>query len=124
MKEILNLKPIITKQMPISDPNVVLKYLKQLDNEILLQLLSEKLIILLSLLSGQRDQTLKALYIEHMVLEDSKCIFFIKEPLKTAKKKIHQPPIEFRSYPDNDQICVIKTLHDCIGKTKKMRTTG
>ena len=87
MKEILNLKPIITKQMPISDPNVVLKYLKQLDNEILLQLLSEKLIILLSLLSGQRDQTLKALYIEHMVLEDSKCIFFIKEPLKTAKKK-------------------------------------
>ena len=61
MKEIF-LKPIIPKQMAIWDPHIVLKYIKQLDDEISLQLLSEKLVILLSMLSGQRTKHQKHLY--------------------------------------------------------------
>ena len=56
-----------------------------------------------------------------MVLKDSKYTFFIKKPLKTIRKKFHQPPIEFRSYSDNEKICVIKTLHDYIDKTKNLK---
>ena len=62
MKGILNLKTIIPKQIAIWDPDIVLKYVKQLDDEI-----SEKLVILLSILSGQRTKHQK-----HLALEDSK----------------------------------------------------
>ena len=69
MKRSLDLKPIIPKQMAIWDPGIILKQcLKHLYDEISLQLLSEKLVILLSILSGQRHQTSKALSIEHMVI--------------------------------------------------------
>ena len=63
------------------------KNLKQLDDEIPLQLLSKTLVILLFILPGQRDQTLKALNIEHVALEEPKCTFFIKALLKTARRK-------------------------------------
>ena len=96
------------KEMAFWNPDKVLKYLKQLDDEISIQLLSEKLVILLSILWRQRDQTLKSLYVEHMVLEDSKCTFFINEPLKTTRKNFHQPPIKFRSYPDNEKNVLLK----------------
>lgn len=101
-----------------------MKYLKQLDDEISLKLLSEKLVVLLSILSGQTEETLKVLNVEHMVLEDSKCTFFIKRLLKTTRKNFHQPPVEIRSNPCNTKICVIKTLHDYIGKSKNLRTTA
>lgn len=45
--------------------------------------------------------------------------FFIKELLKTTRKIFRQLSVEFRSYPDNEKICVIKILHDYIGKNKK-----
>ena len=86
MKEILNLKPIIQKQMTICDPDMLLKCLKQLHGEISLQLLSKNLVILSSKLSGQRDQTLKALNVEHMVLQVSKSTFH-QRIIKNYEKK-------------------------------------
>ena len=62
MKRILNLKPILPK-MVIWNPDRVLKYIEQLDDEIL-QLLSRKLAILLFTLPEQKDQTLRLLNIE------------------------------------------------------------
>lgn len=61
--------------MAIRDQDIELNYLAQLDDEISLQLLSEKLIILISILSGQTDQTLRVLNIKHMVLEEFKSRF-------------------------------------------------
>lgn len=61
--------------MAIRDQDIELNYLAQLDDEISLQLLSEKLIILISILSGQIDQTLRVLNIKHMVLEEFKSRF-------------------------------------------------
>ena len=66
-----------------------MKHLKHLNDEISLQLLSKKLVILISILSGQRDQTLKVLNIEHIVLEDSN-------------------QIEFRSNPENKKFVLLK----------------
>ena len=121
MKGILNLRPILPKQMAIWDPDIVLNYIKNLEDEISLKVLSEKLVMLLSLLSGQRDETLEALNIDHMILEDSKCTFFINKPLKTTRKNFHQPPIEFVSYPHDESLCIIKTLNDYINITATIR---
>ena len=84
----------------------------------------QKICYTLSIVPGQKDLTLKSLNIYHIVLEDSKCTLFIKELLKTTRQNFHQTPIKFRSYPDIEEISVIKNLHDYIVKTKNLRMTG
>ena len=87
MKGIFNLRPAIPKQFVVCDPDIVLDYVSNLTyvSDLPLKDLSEKLVILLCLLSGQSDQTAKALNIKYMLLEKYKCTFFIKRPIKTAK---------------------------------------
>ena len=93
---IFNLRPSLPRQIGVrNDPDIVLDYLSNLKYDLPLKDLSEKLVILLCLLLGQRDQTMKALNIKNMVLERSKCTFFIKKPMKTTKPGFHQSPIAF-----------------------------
>ena len=72
---------------------IVPHYLSNLEYDLPLKDLSGKLVILLCLLSGQRDQTVKALNIKNMLLEKGKCTFFIKRPVKTTKKAVTTIPI-------------------------------
>ena len=85
MKGIFNLRPALPKQFVVCDPDIVLDYVSNLEYDLPLKDLSEKLVILLCLLSGQSDQTAKALNIKYMLLEKYKCTFFIKRPIKTTK---------------------------------------
>ena len=63
IKGIFNLRSAVPRQFVVWDPNIVLGYLSNLEYDLPLKHLSEKLVILLCLLSGQRDQTVKALNI-------------------------------------------------------------
>ena len=101
MKRILNLRPALRKQMAISDPDIVLNYVKQLDESS--SNLSSKLVIFLSIWSVERNKTVKAPNINHLVLENSKLTFSIKTPLKLAREKINEPSIKFRLYPGNEK---------------------
>ena len=71
------------------DPDIILGYLSNLEYDLSLKELSERLVILLCLLSGKRDQTVKALNIKDMLLEKCKCTFFIKRSMKTTKPGSH-----------------------------------
>ena len=95
MKGIFNLRLILPRQFAAWDPDHVPDYLNSLEYDLPLNDLSERLVILLCLLSGQRNQTVKALNIKDMLLEKSKCILFIKRPIKTIKPSFHQSPIVF-----------------------------
>ena len=75
------------------------------------------------LLSGQRDQTGKALNIKDILLEKGKCKFFIKKPMKTAKPGFHQSPIVFSEYPSNKKICIVTLITHYLEITKDLRTT-
>ena len=93
MKGIFKLRPALPRQFAVWDPDIVLDYLSNLEYDLPLKHLSEKLVILLCLLSGQRDQSVKALNIKDILLEKGKCTFFIKKPMKTTKPGFHQSPI-------------------------------
>ena len=54
MKGIFNLRPVLPRQFVLWDPDIVLDYLSNLDLP-LKDYLSQKLVVLLCLLSGQRD---------------------------------------------------------------------
>ena len=71
MKGIFNLRSALLRNFSVWDPDIVLDYLSNLEYDLPLEDLSKKLVILLCLLSGQRDQTVKALNIKDMVLENS-----------------------------------------------------
>ena len=75
MKGIFNLRPALPRQFAVWDPDIVLDYFSNLKYDLSLKDLSEKLVILLCLLSGQRDQTVKTLNINDILLEKGKCPF-------------------------------------------------
>ena len=71
MKGLFNLRPVIPKTGFTWDVKVVLKFLKTLDTEKLtLRLLSIKLAILIILTTGQRCQTLKAIDLQNMDINE------------------------------------------------------
>ena len=115
--------PALPWQFTVWDPDIVLEYLSNLEYDLPLKDLSEKLVILLRLLSGQRDQTVKALNIKDMLLEKGKSTFFINRPMKTAKQSFHQSPIVFSTYPSNRKICIVTTINQYLEITKDLRTT-
>ena len=123
MKDIFNLRPALPRQLAVWDPDIVLDYLSNLEYDLPLKDLSEKLVILLCLLSGQRDQTVKALNIKDMLLEKGKFTFFLKRPMKTTKPGFHQSPVAFSEYPSNRKICIVTTITHYLGITKDLRIT-
>ena len=118
MKGIFNLRPALPKQFVVSDPDIVLDYLSNLEYDLRLKDLSEKLVILLYLLFRERDQTVKALTIKDMILENGKSTFFINRLMKTTKPGFHQSPIALSEYPSNRKICIVTTINDYLEITK------
>ena len=41
--------------------------------------------------------------------------------MKTTKPGKHQQPIEYYSYQENDKVCVVSCLRECIRRTKLIR---
>ena len=123
MKGIFNLRPALPRQYAVWDPDVVLDYLSNLEYDLPLKDLSGKLVILLCLLSGQRDQTVQASNIKDMLLERGKCTFFIKRPMKTTKPGFNQSPIAFSEYSSNSKICIVTTINHYLEITKDLRIT-
>ena len=123
MKGIFKLRLALPRQFAVWDPDIVLDYLSNLEYDLPLKDLSEKLIIFLRLLSGQRNRTVKALNIKDIVLEKAKCTFFIKRPMKTTKAGFHQSPIAFSGYPSNRKICIVATITYYLEIAKDLRIT-
>ena len=123
MKGIMNLRPALPRQFAVWDTDIVLEYLSNLEYDLPLKHLPEKLVILLCLLSGQRDQTVMALNIKDILLGKGKCTFFIKRQMKTTKPGFHQPPIVFSEYLSNRKICIVTTITHHLKITKDLRNT-
>ena len=124
MKGVFNIRPSFPKYTTTWNPDIILSHITNLtDNcELSLKQLSQKLAILLCLLSGQRDQTITKLSLDHMSLGKSKCTFFVPELLKTSRPGFQQPPIEFLEFPSNKKLCIVATLCEYIKRTENIRS--
>ena len=72
--------------------------------ELTMENLTKKLTMLLTLLSGQRTQTLAKLSTDFMVLTSEKCSFTIPELLKHTRPGSHQKPIVINAYPNDRKL--------------------
>ncbi|XP_071482171.1 uncharacterized protein [Diadema antillarum] len=125
MKGIFNEKPPKPRYTSTWEVSKVLDYLSSLDvneNLDLLQL-SEKLISLTALVSAQRVQTLGLLDTSYMTVNDECASFQIMGLLKTTspKAKIASQSVELPAYTPNEKICVLSTLKEYLKRTEVAR---
>ena len=112
MKGIFRKRPSLPKYTETYDPNVVIEYLKSLgsNEEINIKNLTHRLATLLALLSGQRGQTLRAINIDFISLQEDTCTIIIPTLLKTTRPGVHVDPLKFNTYRLDPRICVKENL--------------
>ena len=122
LKGVFQERPALPRYVDTWDVGLVLNYVKnQYPLEKLgLKELTLKLVMLLSLLSGQRTQTLQQLCIKDVVMRDSDCLIHISTPLKHTRPGVHQPPIRLPKYNDS-RLCVVHTLCCYLERTMTLR---
>ena len=118
----LNRKPL-PKYNSIWDVSEVLRYLKTLNpnQQISLKELTLKLVMLLSLVTAQRGQSIHMLDISGMALTESCCTFLLLEHIKTSRPGNSGPCIKFSRFTPDEDICPIKTLNAHLQRTEKVR---
>jgi integrase len=98
---------------------MIIDYIRVKDSDSL-SFLTEKLVILLLLLSGERIQTIRSLTIKDIVLSEETCVFYISALLKTSKPGRHKCCIEFRAFHE-ETICIVRALKKYLDATSNLR---
>ena len=109
-------RPSLPRYQCTWDPNLVLSFLRGAQNESRKEL-TLSLTMLIALVTGQRAQTIHALKISEMELEDNVVSFVISTPLKTR-----QPGSVIQLTPfEEEKLCVVTLLHQYLAATKSVR---
>lgn len=97
------------KYSSIWDVEVVLQHIRCLYpiRTLDLKALTEKLTMLLCLLTGQCCQTITKLDINHMQELPDKYIFTFGEKIKTTRPGKHLQPIELLRYEADESLCIV-----------------
>ena len=123
LKSIFRLRPTLPKHTVMYDPELVLNYINELPHnyELMLEMLTKKLVTLLCLLSGQRVQAISSLRTDFSKVDDQLYTFYIPVVLKTTKPGRHQAPLQFQVFPHNNKLCVVNCLKEYTKRTDNIR---
>ena len=123
LKGMFKERPSLPKYTVTYDVNTVFTYIKTLPDVISMTLedLNKTTATMLCLLSGQRSQTLGAISINHMFLDNNTVVFYISTLLKQSRPTYHQQPIKFVRYHVDQALCPVKFISTYLTKTKEYR---
>ena len=109
MEGIYNQHPTLPRYVNIWKINILLAYFEFLsaNSELALKCLTEKLTVILLILSEQRKQTLLAIDIDNIKIYEDKLIILPNSSLKHKPSRILQA-ILYRKFNGNPKICVIE----------------
>jgi len=126
LKGIFRQRPSLPRYTVTYDVGILLNYMssRPLNRNNSLEEHTYKLATLMCLLSAQRAQTLGALTLENMHLDKNRCIFYISELMKQSRPNSHPAPLEFSSFPDNQNIDVVECINDYLERTDEVRKEG
>ena len=123
MNGVFNLRPPRPRYRATWDVTVVLNYLRSLgpNESLTLKNLTMKLVTLISLISGQRCQTLALINLDNAYPTAQGVKFVITDLIKT--RKAGKPPanIILESYPHDDLLCVMGVLKAYLRETRTYR---
>uniref|UniRef100_A0ABD2W069 Tyr recombinase domain-containing protein n=1 Tax=Trichogramma kaykai TaxID=54128 RepID=A0ABD2W069_9HYME len=105
------------------DPKDILDYYdsQQMNEKLDLKCLSEKLLILLAIVTGQRIHTLSLIKIENIRVSKDKIEILIPDPVKTSGINVFQPLLLLPFYRKNLKICPATPLRDYLNVTSQSR---
>lgn len=105
------------------DPKIVLDYLESLgkNSDLSLEILTEKLVMLLALVTGQRMQALSLIKISNINRSGDTVQIRIPDTVKTSGRCRSQPLLTFPRCETRRSVCVVTTLESYIERTSQMR---
>jgi len=123
MRGVFSNRPSLPRYSNSWDVSIVLKYLKTLIpvNRLSLKHLTWKLVMLLSLLTGQRGQTLHLMDIRFIEITENYVRIQILELLKTSKPGKHLSPIYLEKYDSDESLCIVRTMKHYLERTSLIR---
>lgn len=123
MKGLFNRKPPRPRYTDIWDVRSVLNKLRQWSpcKFLSLKQLTLKLVMLMSLLTLQRGQTLHLIDLENCVRKKSRFVISIVNAVKTTRPGVPLPVLELESYPVDRRLDVVTVLDEYISRTKQLR---
>lgn len=105
------------------DVGKVLSYLQTIPNseDVSLKDLILKTVMLVSLVSAQRGQTIHYLNLNDMISSETSITFALSKLLKQSKPGGRPMVVQFTSYPADPGICVVTTLKMYLARTRCKR---
>lgn len=86
--------------------------------------LSQKLLVLFLLLSGQRGQTIHSVDIKNIFIDSDNIKIIFSDLLKTSKQRKHLGGLHLSSFVPNKNLCIVHTLRYYLQQTEKIRNEG
>ena len=125
MKAVFQSRPALPRYSKFWDPDVVLDYIKGLgrNKELSVKVLSQKLVVLMVLQSGQRLQTLHSFDVRYMEFDVGVVTFRIMELLKTSRPGSHVSEVSFHVYELDRRLCVVSSVKAYLRRTLDDRGT-
>lgn len=122
LQGIQHLKPSTPKYEYTWEPQVVLDYLANLDNDkIPLDELAKKLAMLLALTTAHRIQTLSLINVNNIIKTRKAIEIRIPDRIKTSGKNTIQPTLVLPYFPQQPEVCVATTLAVYLKRTRALR---
>lgn len=123
MKAVFNQRPALPRNTITWDIALVLDHIKSMlpSEQLHIHQLSQKLVVLMLILSGQRGQTIHMLDTADMTMTQDYVSFRVHSLLKTSRPGHHATELSFPSYPIDSKLCVVQTLRTYLSKTKPFR---
>nr|CAI5843324.1 unnamed protein product [Callosobruchus analis] len=123
-KGIYNLKTPTPKYSFTWDPSLVLVYLEKLYpiEQLSLEKLSHKLVMLMALTSAHRLQTISLIKIQNILVTEDQVEIRIPDRIKTSGKNRCQPTLRFPFFIEKPELCVASTICHYLKITKVLRS--
>ena len=117
------MRPKLPRYTETWDVEVVLKFLatKRPAVSLTVKVLTLKLVMLASILSGQRGQSLHYLDLNLMPETPLSFTFIITNVVKQSKAGTKQPVLKFEAYIDDERLCIVTLVREYIHRTTTIR---
>lgn len=126
LKGVIHLRPPRPKYNYTWDPTIVLNYLDNFypNENLTLQVLSEKLVGLLALITAHRVQTLASILIQNIRPTSFGVEILISDRIKTTNINVEQPVLVLPNFNQKPSLCAANTLRTYLSKTQVLRPSG
>ena len=119
LKGVFESRTTVPRYTETWDVGKVLSYLQTIPNseDVSLKDLTLKTVMLVSLVSAQRGQTIHCLNLVDMISSETSITFMLKKPIKQSKPGVKPLVDKFSLYPVDPSICMITTLRAYLART-------